>query len=69
MVCESLEMVWIKVEIVSRVWRFRSQTILEVVMLDVEVLGWCCFMLSAVRCTVKFSETPLESADGRVTNI
>ncbi len=39
-----------------------SQTILEVKMLDVEVLGWCGYMCSAVvrpvGCNAKFSETP-----------
>ncbi len=42
-----------------------SQTILEMKMLDVEVLGWCGYTWSVVirlaGCTVKFSETPLPS--------
>ncbi len=37
-------------------------------MLDVEVLGWCGYMWSAVGCTAKFSETPLEMAYGREMN-
>ncbi len=45
-----------------------SQTILEVKMLDVEVLGWCGYMWSA-GCTAKFSETPLEMAYGREMKI
>ncbi len=50
-----------------------SQTILEVKMLDVEVLGWCGYTWSAVvrlvECTAKFPETPLETAYGREINI
>ncbi len=42
-------------------------------MLDVEVLGWCGHMWSAVvrpvGCISKFSETPFKSAYGREMNI
>ncbi len=45
-----------------------SQTILEVKMLDVEVLGWCGYtVVRQVGCTA--SETPLETAYGREMNI
>ncbi len=46
-----------------------SQTILEVKMLGVEVLGWCGYMgsvvVSPVGYTSKFFEMPLETANGR----
>ncbi len=50
-----------------------SQTILEVKMLDVEVLGCCCYRWSAVVWpvvyTAKFSETPLEMTYSREMSI
>ena len=50
-----------------------SQTILEVNMLDVEVLGWCGYTWSAlvrrVACAAKLSEMHFETAYGREMNI
>lgn len=34
-----------------------TQMVLEAKMLDVEAVGWCGYMWSAVGCTAKFSET------------
>ncbi len=66
------EILWLCKPIVAAAGGW-SQTILEVKMLDVEVLGWCGYTWSAVvrpvGCTAKFSETPLETAYGREMNI
>ncbi len=67
----SAEIIWLCKPIVAAAgW---SQTILEVKMLDVEVLGWCDYTWSAVVRPVgfsaKFSETPLETAYCREMSI